>query len=202
MNGRKKGTFWMAGGLLLLVTALFLTLYNLREASRAEEESAEAVAQLVEEIIGNKESEDTSKLNYQEFPEKEMPTAEIDGYRYIGILEIPQLDLTLPVMAAEWNYDKLSKAPCLYSGSVYQDNAVIVAHNYVSHFGNLTRLSVGDEVYFTDVDGNTFTYETGWMETLNANEVDAMCSGEDWDLTLYTCNYSGRQRYTVRCIKR
>ena len=66
----------------------------------------------------------------------------------IGILEIPALDLELPVISS-WSYSSLRLAPCRYSGSAYKGDLVIAAHNYQSHFGGLRTLPEGSEVFFT-----------------------------------------------------
>ena len=91
-------------------------------------------------------------------PNMAMPLIEVEGDKYIGTLYFPSLQIELRVMSS-WSYPNLKKAPCLYSGSVYTGNAVIAAHNYTSHFGQLMRLAPADAVYFTDADGNVFSYE-------------------------------------------
>ena len=121
----------------------------------------------------------------------------IDGYAYIGYLSIPSLGLELPVMS-EWDYTRLKIAPCRYAGSVKTDNLVIAAHNYRRHFGPIKKLAIGDEVYFTDVDGIVFCYEVVEMVTLSPTAVEEMSAG-DYDLTLFTCTYGGQSRVTVRC---
>ena len=50
-----------------------------------------------------------------------MPTAQIDGYDYIGTLTIPALELELPVMA-QWDYDRLTIAPCRQFGTTQTDD--------------------------------------------------------------------------------
>lgn len=205
---RKKGTFLISIGLLLLAAALCLTGYNIFESKRAQETSQEALQGILENIE-EFEAQNISESNaeygevpfYERFPEKEMPTVEIDGNRYIGILEIPTLGIRLPVMGGQWSYPKLRSAPCLYTGSVYKDNLVIAAHNYSSHFGRLKKLPMGSEVFFTDVEGNIFYFEAAWLDVLQPNEVEVMTEATDWDMTLFTCTYGGRERYALRCIR-
>ena len=79
------------------------------------------------------------------------------------------------------------------------NNMVIAAHDYYSHFGRLKSMSQGDEVIFTDMDGNVFRYEVAALETLSSTAVEEMTSG-DWDLTLFTCTVGGQSRVTVRCV--
>lgn len=201
---RKKGTLWMFLGVLLLLTALGLTIYNLYEAKRAHETSKQAVEQLMEAI----RAEETNEIKTDDIPEyvthpdKEMPMMLIGNTYYIGILEIPDLGISLPVIGGEWSYNKLLQAPCRYSGSVYKDNLVIAAHNYDSHFGNIHHLESGSDVYFIDTEGHVFEYEVGWLDTLKPSETEVMKDAKDWDLSLFTCTYSGQERYTIRCIKK
>ena len=121
----------------------------------------------------------------------------VNSMDYIGVLDIPALSLTLPVLK-EWDYPSLNVAPCRYAGSVYADGFVIAAHNYDSHFGRIGSLSTGDSVRFTDIDGNVFDYSVAAIETLDHYATDDMKS-DDWSLSLFTCTLGGQYRVTVRC---
>ena len=103
----------------------------------------------------------------------QMPVVMLDGYEYVGYVEIPVLGLKLPVMS-EWDYSRLKLAPCRQFGSSRTDDLVIAAHNYESHFGHLKDLSAGDTVTFTDMEGIVNNYCVEKIETLNPNEVDAV----------------------------
>lgn len=203
----KKGTIWMSLGLLMIVAALGLTGYNLADEKRAEKESADIIAQMEAEeelnqdteLSGDVNDDSEEDLKYKIYPDMEMPTVEIDGRYYIGVLEIPVLGLKLPVMD-EWSYPNLRIAPCRYKGAAYSNDLIVAAHNYSRHFGQLKNLDSGTEIRFTDVDGNTFSYVVAFTETLEKTDVEKMEAGE-WDLTLFTCTYGGRTRVTVRCIK-
>ena len=131
------------------------------------------------------------------YPDMEMPTRSADGQTYIGVVEVPSLELSLPVIS-EWSYPRLKKAPCRFVGSVYSRDMVICGHNYERHFGRLKDLSIGDEVRFTDAEGNVFYYTVCAMEQLEKKAVEEMITG-DWDLTLFTCTKGGLTRVTVRC---
>lgn len=194
----KRGWPAMMGGLLLIAAALCLTAYNIWDEGHAAAAADSAVRQLDAEIREAEEAAPPEALpDYVAAPEMEMPTVEIDGHTYIGRLSIPALELSLPVMS-DWSYSDLKFSPCRYSGSVYQDDMVIAAHNYTRHFGRLRRLKPGSEVVFTDVDGNQFSYAVTELEQLGPADVEEMVTG-DWDLTLFTCTLGGRSRITVRC---
>ena len=129
--------------------------------------------------------------------DRELTTLEVDGHRYIGTVSIPVIDVALPVQE-DWSLALLKVTPCRYMGSPYQRNLIICAHNYATHFGRLKDLLPGDEVLFTDVEGNEFLYTVVELQTLAGTAVEEMESGA-WDLTLFTCTLGGQTRITVRC---
>ena len=201
MKKRSKGNLLIGAGLVFLVAALCMTGFNIWDENRAQV-SASALLEQMEEVIpreGAQEQAPNASWGDIDDPDvvPQMLTIEIDGHGYIGELYFPTLSLTLPVMA-DWDYDKLKIAPCLYLGSVYEDNMIIAGHNYRSHFGGLKQLQVGDEVLFTDVEGIAWRYEVHTLETIGGDAVEQMVESE-WDLSLFTCTYGGANRLTVRC---
>ena len=193
MMRNKLGTICMLLGTVLIVAALSLFLWNRREAEHAAEAAETILPQVVEQI-----AETAAEAPAPPDPfDPTMTEAEIDGYMYIGYLSIPALGLELPVMS-EWDYTRLTIAPCRYSGSTKTDDLVIAAHNYARHFGGLSGLSGGEEVYFVDMDNMVSSYTVVAVEILPPTAVEEMTNGE-YDLSLYTCTYGGRSRVTVRC---
>ena len=206
----RLGNVLLAAGALFLAAALLLTGSNLVETyqagqasarlsqavfSRIESQTQEADSLSQATLAGGEEETPEHLLN----PEMEMPVEEIEGNGYIGLLEIPALGLSLPVMS-QWSYPNLKLAPCRYSGSAYTGNFTIAGHNYSTHFGPIGGLNAGDSITFTDMQGNRFAYEVQVVETLEATAVEDMVS-EEWDLTLFTCDLSGESRITVRCLR-
>ncbi len=205
---RFKSRIFITIGLLLISAALFLTLYNVIDERRAQKSVQEVMMALdYNEDISDIQMESDAEINrtvnemeipdYVLNPDMDMPEQILNGYAYIGVLEIPAYEMTLPVISS-WSYSALKTAPCRYAGSAYTDNLVISAHNYRSHFGCLKHLMAGDEVRFTDLDGNVFQYKVAEKTTLQPDEVEAMVVSE-WDLTLFTCTPGGQYRETVRC---
>ncbi len=217
----KRGSGLIMLGLALIVGAFGLMFWNMYDENRAQASTEVIMEQLQNEIpdyhpaepyvpqeTQNHDKPDLSDPaarlpeeqeipDYQLDPQREMAVKIVNGRPYIGVLSIPVLSLELPVIQ-EWNYPDLRIAPCRYVGSVYTGNLVIAAHNYISHFGNLKLLQTGDQIIFTDMEGNVFYYEVAVLETLEPTAVDEMTSG-DWDLSLFTCTIGGKLRVTVRC---
>lgn len=186
-----KRIILMSIGGVLLIAALLLTTFNIYDDKRAGKEAK----RVVEAIFEKPEKENTEML----YSEMEMPAVEFEGNRYIGLLQIPALDLRLPIME-DWSYEKLRTAPCRYSGSIYQDDMIIAGHNYKAHFSNVKTLPIGTQLTYTDAAGNVFSYYIGWMEIIGGKDREKMMEG-DWDLTLFTCTYGGKSRCAIRCIR-
>lgn len=188
----KRAAALIAAGVLCLAGAIGLTARNLVEEDRAARSADQGVQEL-RQIIPEKAAEEQEL-----FPEPQVvvPTITLDDRAYIGVLDIPALDRTLPVQET-WSDALLKHSPCLYKGDLY-DGMIIAGHNYRSHFAGLSKLQAGDKITFTDVDGNVWNYTVAGTEVIQGYDVEGMESG-DWDLTLFTCTYGGQQRHTVRC---
>lgn len=203
----KLGILCMILGVLLMAGALHLHLRNEQEQNLAAEASNAVMPQIVEAIHQRVEEQVVPEPFAEALEEviapvtepekKEMPVVEIDGYNYVGFVGLPTLQQELPVMA-DWSYPQLKLSPCRFTGSTVDDDLVVMAHNYTYHFGSLKDLRVGDTVTFTDMDAQTIYYEVVALDVLGPYDVEEMTSGE-FDLTLFTCNYSGKARVTVRC---
>ena len=121
-----------------------------------------------------------------------------DGREYYGVVEIPQLQIKLPVLSTYTDAD-MKTTPCVYYGCRENNDLVIVGHNYASQFGTLNDVSQDFLVYLHMPDGSVYKYKSVATESLNPDQVDEMLMG-DWDLTLFTCSYSGEKRIAVRCM--
>ena len=224
MKHKKRSGILVMLGMVLILAAAGLAGYNLVTAHQAGQNATDALTQLrmvipkeeqpVTQNPAHLQTTDTGAepegdlemlIRYPEIPDHvlnpkmEMPVQEINGTGYIGYMEIPTLELELPI-GAEETPANLKKAPCRYRGSAYQNNLIVAGHHYLQHFGNLRHLSYGDVVRVVDMDGNVFVYEVADMEIIPGNGVEDMLSG-DWDLTLFTCTADGSDRLTIRCVR-
>lgn len=204
----------MAVGAALILSVLVLLLHNRYADARAGRE-AETLLAGVEAAISSQaaaEPEETRPSGQEthlagentpteptapEALDPEMPVAMLEGYGYVGYVEIPALGLKLPVMS-DWDYTRLEIAPCRQFGSSRRDDLVIAAHNFESHFGRLKELSLGNTVTFTDMAGIVNTYRAEMIETLSPKDVEAV-QNSGYDLVLYTCTRDGQSRVAVFC---
>lgn len=176
-------------GCICVALALGLALFNVYDTFRAKKSEEKILA-----AYNLKNDLDSDVLID---PDMDMPEVELDGLSCIGTIEIPSLDIKLPV-TSEFTYDLMKLAPCRYSGSAYKDNMVIAAHNSWFHFGRIHSLDPGSQVAFTDALGNQFVYHVAVIETLSPESVEEMTSSS-YPLTLFTCTLDAKNRVTVRC---
>lgn len=186
LSRRKLGLALIIAGTALLVGALSLFAWTRWDEARANDSVSEVMEQL-EPLVGSVEAEGDDPL----------PRVLVGQNYYIGYVEMPALDLRLPVMTT-WSYEQLSVAPCRYYGSVATDNLVVAGFNYSGHFARLDELVAGDEVRLVAMDGTEYDYEVAEVDALQNASPDELTSGE-FDLTLFTCSYGGGSNIVVRC---
>ena len=199
----RRGSILITLGALLIIGALGLTGYNIWDSNRAGEASSHISQGIAQARPDTLMAAPTFVLT-TDAATPEMPTVEIDGYDYIGNVQIPEMGIDLPVMN-DWDYNRLYVSPCRYVGSYFTDDMVICAHNYASHFGPVRDISIGAEVNFVTVDGYVYRYKVSNVETVQPTSIDKMIgtdgTGDGWDLSLFTCHTGGQTRCAVRCIR-
>lgn len=196
MKKNLKSNLLILLGAVLILASLGLTMYNLYEDDTAGRNTPDPDGIVQAGAVSSLAGYEEYIPDYELDPDFEMPVVEVDGREYVGRLDIARLDLSLPVLS-ELTMANLKIAPARYSGDAYDGNCIIGAHNYNSHFGRLKDLDEGDEVLFTDMDGNQFRYEVKRTDILDGYDVDGLNAG-DWDMTLFTCTRGGKNRVTVR----
>lgn len=186
MNIRRIGTIFVIFGLVLICSALSLLFYNSYQEQKAYKETENVLSALEGETQNSTQADSSNET-----------TVDVNGYDYIGVIEIPKIEIKLPVLS-EWDYARLKIAPCRQFGSISTDDIVIAAHNYKKHFGSLSSLNIGDEIILTDTSKNTHEYSVARIEVLNPTDVEKV-QNSGYDLVLYTCTYGGKTRVTLFC---
>lgn len=143
----------------------------------------------------------------------EEPAADLTAYgiedEILGVLEIPAMELTMPVYLGASDDHLAAGAAVLGNTSVpiggANTNCVIAGHRGwkgADYFRHIDRLAVGDEVRITNL-WETLTYTVADIQIIQPHEVDKIKIQSDRDLlTLLTCHpyaSGGRQRYVVYC---
>lgn len=185
-NRRKRGVIMLVIGILLLAVAGGWFVVNILEDR--------AAGAYTDQILEKMNIPDEQDVILEDGGNS---VSMVGDEAFCGRIKIEKLGVELPVYQ-DWNYKKLKKAPCRYSGSVDTNDMIVAAHNYNSHFGKLHALEADDVIIFVDAVGQSYRYEVKELVLLDGSAVEDMHSGE-WDFTLFTCTKGGKQRVTVRC---
>ena len=198
----------MITGAMLIAAALSLNYYNYFHEKQSEKRMTSVLSDLKEQISDSADSADSSSpfdVFDDSVGEDDSDTSDkeisLDGNGYIGIISFPTLGQEFPVTRG-WSYAAMNTAACQYSGRRVDNDLIICAHNYSGFFDKLDRLSSGDEVIFTDIYGREFDYTVTNSELLSGWDSPSLVNGggTDWDMTLFTCTWSGYSRVTVRLV--
>ena len=143
----------------------------------------------------------------------EAPAADLTAYgiedEIIGVLEIPAMELTMPVYLGASDEHLAAGAAVLGNTSAPiggdNTNCVIAGHRGwkgADYFRHIDKLAAGDTVTLTNL-WETLTYTVADIQIIQPHEVDKIKIQQDRDLlTLITCHpyaSDGRQRYVVYC---
>lgn len=127
----------------------------------------------------------------------------------IGVLEIPTMELTMPVYLGASDAHLAAGAAVLGNTSAPiggdNTNCVIAGHRGwrgADYFRHIDRLQVGDTVTLTNL-WETLTYTVSDIQIIQPHEIEKIKIQQGRDLlTLLTCHpyaSGGRQRYVVYC---
>ena len=143
-----------------------------------------------------------------EEPAADLPAYGIDD-EIIGVLEIPAMELTMPVYLGASGDHLAAGAAVLGNTSApiggANTNCVIAGHRGwrgADYFRHIDKLAVGDTVKLTNL-WETLTYTVSDIQIIQPHEIEKIKIQPNRDLlTLLTCHpyaSGGKQRYVVYC---
>ena len=221
----RKTPFVLA--VLLAVAGICVMLWPVVTGYRLQANTDEAVQSFLEERKPERQYPELlaalQEYNRQLYAEKqcnftdleacEESAADLTAYgiedEIIGVLEIPTMELTMPVYLGASDVHLTAGAAVLGNTSAPiggdNTNCVIAGHRGwrgADYFRHIDRLQVGDTVTLTNL-WETQTYTVADIQIIQPHEVDKIKIQQSRDLlTLLTCHpyaSGGRQRYVVYC---
>ena len=149
MKTRISRLCMIAGICLLVAAAVLLGFWQWRILSS--QQKATAYVQTIRALIPQPQG-----ATLEERQNNTMPVLSIAEKNFAGILEMPRFGSSLPV-CADWG--EVSKYPCCLDGSVYDRTMQIGTTSQAGQYDFYREITVGDSVFFTDMEGNRFSYE-------------------------------------------
>ena len=222
----RKTPFVLAA--LLAVTGICVMLWPVFTGHRLQSNAATAVQEFLAEHDEPEQKypellADLQEYNRQLYAEKqcnltdleacEEPAADLTAYgiedEILGVLEIPAMELTMPVYLGASDTHLAAGAAVLGNTSApiggANTNCVIAGHRGwcgADYFRHIDRLEAGDTVTLTNL-WETLTYTVANIQIIQPHEIERIKIQQGRDLlTLLTCHpyaSGGRQRYVVYC---
>lgn len=196
--------------IILLVTIIFIAVFSTVSANKNDNQNTNQLNYTEEcsVVIGeNKKEKSNNKHIQKEYKKNEIDfPREIEGIEVIAKLEIPKISLTTYILA-ETSKENLNKSVTKLCGPKVNGvgNLCITGHNYHNDkmFGDLKKIENGDEIYITDMKGNTIKYIVQNMYKVYPNETDCLSQETNGErqVTLITCTTGAIKRLIVKAVE-
>ena len=188
------------------------TVQSFLEERKPEQQYPELLAALQEY---NRQLYAEKQCNLTDLEACEEPAADLTTYgiedEIIGVLEIPAMELTMPVYLGASDAHLAAGAAVLGNTSAPiggdNTNCVIAGHRGwrgADYFRHIDRLAVGDSVTLTNL-WETLTYTVADIQIIQPHQIERIKIQSNRDLlTLLTCHpyaSGGREKYVVYCEK-
>lgn len=198
--------------IILEIVFILLQLKDLRE-TRNFQELKQNTNQIQEQniIVQNDNANEITENVIQaevENTKKEYETMprEVKGYKVVGKISIPKLNLDSHILA-ETNTKSLKVSVTkLYGPQINKvGNFCIAGHNYRNNkmFGGIKKLENGDKIILTDTYGDSISYQV--YENYQTDPKDVSCLNQDTqgerELTLITCTAGAIKRVIVKAVE-
>jgi len=165
------------------------------------------------ENMNEKESQDAvtafSNIDFSKNVEESKKQLEYKGYKVIGIVKIPKINIEYPILDIGDIDPESAKAPMKisiikYWGEGVNDygNLSIAGHNNKSGtmFGKTKNLKNGDIVELTDLTGQTIKYSIYDIFATDPKDVSILLPKDKKirEVTLITCTNGNKQRLILK----
>ena len=195
-----KAIFYML--LTAAVVVIGMIIYKYGSNLKNEKESQEAVAAF-SNIDFSKNGEESGSQ------EQNLIQLEYKGYKMIGIVKIPKINIEYPILEIGDIDPENAKQPMKLSiikfwGEKVNDygNLSIAGHNNKdgTMFGKTKKLQKGDIVELTDLTGQTIQYSIYDIFVTDPNDVSILLPKEEVirEVTLITCTNGNKQRLILK----
>lgn len=154
------------------------------------------------DIVGEEKiAEAREVLNLKEY--ENMPK-EVDGFKVIGKITIPKIDVEKYILEETTAESLLSGVTKICGPEINQiGNFCIAGHNYGDTFGWISSLETSDEIYITDTYDRSLKYQVYEIERVSPYDISSLSQDTDSEkeITLVTCTLGALKRVIVKAIE-
>ena len=166
-------------------------------------------------LIKNIESNENEKKNqevvevFSSVNETQKQQLTMDGYKVIGLIKIPAINLEYPILEMDVSNPEEAKEPMrlaiikYWGGDVNSyGNLSLAGHNNYNGtmFGKTKNLKIGDTVELTDLNNQTVQYQIYDIFKTDPNDVTILETKDESvrEVTLITCTNGNRERLILK----
>lgn len=181
--------------ILLILAFITISLIAIKyiKSNLIEKENKEIVETFSREVGNHNENEEVK----------------MDGYKVIGIVKIPKIQIEYPILDIDTYNPEETKEPMKisvvkYWGENVNDfgNLSIAGHNNYNGtmFGKTKYLEKGDIVQLTDLNNQTIEYSIDDIFVTDPNDISILqtTNKDVREVTLITCTNGNRQRLVLK----
>lgn len=192
----KKITVYKIILIILIIIAIILSVFVIKkqiDSQKVENQVQEVLSKIKKDNQNNEETSDV----IQEIDE------EINGYKVIGIIKIPKIEIEYPILEKT---DKTSldlSITKFWGDKINQKgNVVLAGHNRLNNtmFGKIDKLEKGDIIEITDSQMVTIKYQVFKTYVVDPNDINCILpeDEETREITLITCSNRDKNRLVVK----
>lgn len=181
-------------GIVIILTIILITIKYAKNVQNEQE-----MTNIVEQIKNTETSNSTD--NKEE--EGNVTELEIEGYKVLGIIRIPKINLEYPILS-ETNKISMKKSITKFWGPNLNTvgNLTLAGHNNKdgTMFGKVKKLEIGDIIEIEDLNKNTVKYKIFDIYVIDPNDVSCVESIDPnkKEVTLITCTNGNKNRLITK----
>lgn len=166
---------------------------------------------LIKEMKSNENEKKNQAVveNFSSIDNSQKQELTLNGYKVIGLIKIPAINLEYPILDMEISNPEEAKAPMklaiikYWGGEVNgYGNLSLAGHNNYNGtmFGKTKNLKVGDIVELTDLNNQTIQYQIYDIFKTDPNDVTILETKDKTirEVTLITCTNGNRERLILK----
>lgn len=181
---------------VLIIIAIILLAFVIKkqiDSQKIENQAQEVLSKIKNSNLNDMEESDI----IQEIGE------EINGYKVIGIIKIPKIEIEYPILEKTDKTSLELSITKFWGDKINQKgNVVLAGHNRLNNtmFGKIDKLEKGDIIELTDSQMVTVKYQVFKTYTVDPNDIKCILpeDEENREITLITCSNRDKNRFIVK----